>query len=406
VDENKLEELRISATETRLFLEKQLYDLGKIPYSLQPDLFTGDVELVSKHKLSSKTLLKIFDRRKLKSPFLTDGGVMSTGKETLAYLKGDDFVDLLIKFRIVDKLLNGFINKLPQYIDDDLRVRAGWNNTGTATGRLSSSKPNLQQLPKVNPDLPFDFKSVFVAPKGKKLVSIDYSGQELRILAIVSREETLLQAFRDKKDPHLMTANGVFGLNIPKEALKTTHKDYKMYKKKYEHERHIGKNGYNFPIVYGTTAYGISKNIGISEKEADRGIESFFSLYPGVRKAIRRCSEFLKSNWHVRAITGRRRRLNPDIKKSYRQAFNFLIQSVAADMLRCACNKLRLLFLGHPEWEAKIIMLIHDEAVIEMKEEYVDTALPKLREAAETAMNLPLEMEVEIGVGDSYSQAK
>ncbi len=411
VDENKLEELRISASAKRLELQRSLYEMGGLGYSLQPDMFTGDVELVSKHKLSSNTLLKIFAKRKLVSPFMTDGGKknnpqMSTGKETLTFLRGDKFVDQLVKFRIVDKLLNSFVEKMPDFIDDDGRVRCSFNNTVAVTGRLSSSNPNMQQNPKVNPELPFNFKEVFVAPEGKKLVAVDYSGQELRILGVVSKDEVLLDAFKTGKDLHLMTANNVFNLGIPEEVLVKTHPKHKEYREKYDHERHIGKNGYNFPIIYGTTAYGIAKNNGISEEDAERGIQSFFGLYPKVRQAIRWCSQFLTKNWHVRSLTGRRRRLDPNIKKSHRQAFNFLIQSVGADMLRCATNKLRKLFIEHPEWEAKILLLVHDEIVLEIKEEYLDTAIPKIRGMAETAMNLSVDMEVDIGVGQNYSQAK
>ena len=205
---------------------------------------------------------------------------------------------------------------------------------------------------------------------------------------------------------HLMTANSVFNLGIPEEVLVKTHPKHKEYREKYDHERHIGKNGYNFPIIYGTTAYGIAKNNGISESEAEKGIAAFFGAYPKVRRAIHWCSQFLTANWHVRSLTGRRRRLDPDIKKSHRQAFNFLIQSVGADMLRCATNKLRKLFLENSNWEAKLLLVVHDEIVLEMKEGSLDRALPKIKEACETAMNLSVAMEVDIGTGKTYSSAK
>jgi len=303
-------------------------------------------------------------------------------------------------------MLTAFIDKLPEHIDGDGKVRPHWNNCGTVTGRMSCSDPNLQQLPKTSPDMPIDFKSVFMAPEGRSFVSLDYSGQELRILAIISKDEVLMEAFKSGKDLHLMTANEVFDLGIPEEALCTSHPDYEEYKKKYKHERHIGKNGFNFPIIYGTTAYGIAKNVGITEEEAERGIEKFYGTYPGVRRAIRRCHEFLKHNFHVRSLTLRRRRLDAKEKKSYRQAFNFLIQSLASDMLRCACNKIRKLFLKHPEWEAKFIMLVHDEIVVEVKDEYVEEVMNKIRPLAENAMKLPLRMEVDMGFGKVLSELK
>ena len=413
VTTDKLEELRIAASAVRLQLQQNLYKIMKLGYSLQADMFTGDVELVSKHKISDNNIRKELSKRGLKSPYMTKGGkdgtkkVMSVGKETLIHLAGDKFVDEVAKYKIVDKLLGSFIEKMPGHLDDDGRVRASYWNIGTKTGRLSSSKPNMQQNPKVNPILPFDFKSIFEAPVGKKLLSVDYSGQELRILAIISRDPTLLHAFKNGYDLHLTTANYVFNLGIPQEVLAKTHPDYKEVKKKYDHERYIGKNGYNFPIIYGTTAYGISKNVGSTEEEAQEGIDRFFNAYPEVRRAIQRCSTFLNENWHVRSLTRRRRRLDPNEKKSHRQAFNFLIQSLAADLIRCACNNMRKVIKEHPEWELKIIMIIHDEIVMEINEDMIEKATPVIRDVMENAMpKLPLKMEVELGAGKTYSECK
>ena len=413
VNTDKLEELRTEAAAIRLSLKRKLYETCNFGYSLQPDMFTGEVELVSKHKLGDDTVRKVLKKRGLVSPYMTKGGKdgknkkMSVGKETLIHLAGDEFVDELAKYKIVDKLLSSFVEKMPGHLDDDGRVRSSYWNTGTKTGRLSSSNPNMQQNPKVNPLLPFDFKSIFEAPAGKKLLSVDYSGQELRILAIISRDPTLLEAFKKGYDLHLMTANYVFDLGIPQEKLAKTHPEYNRIKKEYDHERHIGKNGYNFPIIYGTTAYGIAKNTGISEDAAQDGIDKFFNAYPEVRRAIRRCSTFLNENWHVRSLTKRRRRLDPGEKKSHRQAFNFLIQGLAADLIRMACNNLRKVIKEHPEWGCKIIGIVHDEVILEIKDEYVNSSIPVIRDLMENAFpKLPLKMVVEIGSGKSYSEMK
>ncbi len=406
INQEKLETLRVDAGLKRFELKKKLYDMAGLGYSIQADMFAGEPEMVSKHKLGSDTLIRIFKSRGLDSPYLTDGGKMSVGKETLLHLKGDPFVDELYKYNIVDKLMNGFVDKMPHHIEEDGRVRTTFWNTGTKTGRLSSREPNMQQNPKMKKEMPFDFKEIFEAPEGKVIVSADYSGQELRILAIISRDEILIDAFNKGKDLHLMTGLAVAGIEIDEEMMAESHPDYEKIKEKYAYERYIGKNGYNFPIVYGTTAYGISKNNGISENEAQLGIDKFFGAYPGVRSAINRCSRFLKENWHVRSLTRRRRRLDPDKKKSHRQAFNFLIQGLAADMIRCACNNVRKLLLENPHWECKQLLIIHDEIVFEIKEEYAEVAMPKIQEAMETAMDLPLKMVVEMGIGKSYSGAK
>lgn len=413
VNRDKLEELRIKASAIRLELMQKLYKMLNLGYSLQADMFTGDVELVSNHKLSDNNIRKELERRGLKSPYLTKGGKdgknkkMSAGKETMTHLAGDEFVDEVTKYKIVDKLLSSFVEPMPGHLDDDGRVRSSYWNIGTKTGRLSCSNPNMQQNPKTNPLLPFNYKEIFEAPKGKKLLSVDYKGQELRILAIISRDPTLLNAFKMGYDLHLMTANHVFELGIKDEQLAENHPDYKELRKKYDHERHIGKNGYNFPIIYGTTAYGISKNTGITEDEAQEGIDRFFNAYPDVRRAIQRCSNFLRDNWYVRSLTKRRRRLDPNEKKSHRQAFNFLIQSLAADMIRCACVNMRKVMKEHPEWGLKIIMIIHDEIVMEINEDMVERARPFIVDVMENAMpKLPLKMLVDIGIGSTYSSAK
>jgi len=402
----ELENLRIEAAKTKLQLQRELYDENNIGYSLQPDMFTGEVEFVSSVKLSNPTLDKLFKKHGLITPYKTKTGAASYGAETLTHFEGNPFVDKLAQFNIVDKLLGSFIVKLPQHISSDGRVRASFWNTGTVTGRLSCGDPNLQQLPKKKKKLPFDYKKIFEVADGKVMISADYSGQELRILGVVAKCPVLIAAFKAGVDLHLMTANIVFDLKITEEKMVTTHPEYDALKEKHDYERHIGKNGYNFPIIYGTTSYGISKNCGISEDEAQRGIDKFFSAYPSVRKAIKRTSEFLNSNWHVRTLTNRRRRLKPEEKKSHRQAFNFLIQGLAADMIRCACNKVRKIGKENPHWELKQLMIVHDEIVFEMNEEYTDEAVPILKEAMETAMNLPLRMPVDIGIAKNYSGAK
>lgn len=413
VNEDKLEDLRIKATATHFDLLIQLYKLANIGYSIQPDMFTGECEVVSKKGMTDAVIRTILTKRGLKSPYLTKGGkdgtkkLVSVGAETLTHLAGDEFIDVLTKYKIVDHLLGSFIVKMPGHIEDDGRVRSTYWNTGTKTGRLSSRNPNMQQNPKERVQLPFDFKQIFEAPKGKKLLSVDYSGQELRILAIVSRDPTLLHAFKNRFDLHLMTANAVFDLGLEGKQLIEDTPEHAEAKKKYENERHIGKNGYNFPIIYGTTAYGVAKNTGVSEEEAQRGIDKFFSTYPGVRKAINQTSQFLTENWHVRSLTRRRRRLDPNEKKSHRQAFNFLIQGLAADMIRCACNNLRRIIAEHPEWGIKMIMIIHDEIVMEINEDVIEKATPIIRDIMENAMpKLPIKMEVDIGIGSNYSGAK
>ena len=407
VDLEVLEKLRHECALKLFSITKQLMDTCELPYTVQTDMFGGEPVVVSGHNLNSDaTILKMFKKFNLEIPFKTDKGNPSVGKETLYYHQGHPFVDLLIKYRIVEKLLNTFIIKIVNFIDSDNRVRCSLNNCGTRTGRLSSSDPNLQQNPNVRKELPIDFRRVFVAPKGKKLIVADYIGQELRVLGVVSNDPTLIKAFEKDMDLHLITANALFNLGLDEQSMINGTPDHTTAKEKYEHERHIGKNGINFPIIYGTTSYGISRNIGVTEAVAQGYIDKFFNTYPEVRKAIKRTSQLLERCYYVRCLSSRRRRLNPKSKKSHRQAFNFLIQGLCADMLRCASIRVRRLILENPQWGLKQLLVVHDEIVMEINEEYVDEALPKIKYEMEHAMRLMIPPKVDLGVGKNYSAAK
>lgn len=408
IDQEALEKLRVEAKRKHLGLAKSLYDRAGWRYTIQPNMLDGSEELVSGHNINSdkqvaELLTETFG---MEIPFLTDKGQPSIAKATMKVLAGHPFIDDLAKYRVVEKLLSGFIETCPDFIDGDGKVRPQFWDDGTATGRLSCSEPNLQQIPKVNPGIPFDYKTIFIASPGCTLGNADYSGQELRILAEITKDPRLVRAFMEDYDLHLMTGAALFNLAIPEEEMCTRHPKYEEHKTKYAHERHVGKNGINFPIVYGTTKYGISRNLGITEAEAQGYIDKFYGLYPKVRETIQRCNKQLKHCYHVKTLAGRRRRLNPKFKKSFRQAFNFLIQGLCADMIRCAMVKVRRLGQLNTEWGLKLLLTIHDSIVFEVKDEYVEEAVPRIRHAMETAMKITVPMKVDISTGKNYSEAK
>jgi len=214
------------------------------------------------------------------------------------------------------------------------------------------------------------------------------------------------KAFKNDKDIHLETANRSFGLNIPDKQLYTKHPKYKSLKKRYKKERDATKNTVVFPVIYGTTAMGVAKSRGVSEKVAQGYIDDFLDLYPGVRRAIERCSNFLKYHKYVYTLSGRRRRLYDLTARAYRQAFNFLIQGYSADMIRCASIKVRRVILEHPEWELKLLLIIHDELVLEVKDAFVQEAAVAVKKAMESAVNLKVPLIADVGTGKRYSDAK
>lgn len=410
----EIEKLKTKVGQDIYDMEFKLRDYAGIKYQTQDMLFTDKKEILSGVKMTSPDDLVEIIQNKLGLVIedYTDGGKKgkpkpSAGKATILKLKGQHkFIDLLEQYKIATKLYQSFLNPFSKFVDTDGRVHGGVHNCVARTGRLSMSKPNLQQSPKEQAEYPVDFRGTIVAPKGKTLIVADYVGQELRVLTQISKDKNLINAFNNDKDIHLETTNRSFDLKIPDEQLYTKHPKYKELKKKYKTKRDDTKNTVVFPVIYGTTAHGVSKSRGISEEKAQGYIDDFLDLYPDVRKAIQRCSNFLKAYKYVYTLSGRRRRLYDLTPKAYRQAFNFLIQGYSADMIRCAATNVRNLGLVNPKWGLKLVLIVHDELVLEIKDEYLEEALPLVKEAMENAVSMCLPLVVEIGAGKNYSQAK
>lgn len=407
-DENSLDKIETQLRSDRDKLVKKLYEIAGKQHYVQRDLFGGE-EIISACNLNSpKQLIDIIEKdigRELDD--LTPGGQKSTGAPILKKLKNDSiFVKNLLVYRAIEKALNGFVSPVRAFLSGDGRLRPSYQNNVCVTGRLSCCNPNLQQLPRPDKEYPIEYRRCFIAPNGKSLISLDYSGQEMRVLAHISNDPTLLEVFRKNLDPHLMTAKILFDLDIPNECLSTTHAEYETYKNKYSKERYIGKNGINFPIVYGTTAYGIAKNLQMKEEDAQKMIDKFLEKYPGVAHSIKRCGWQVKSKRWVATEMGRRRRLNPKLAKSYRQAFNFLIQSLCADILRAAMVHVLRYVQARPEYDIKIVMTIHDEIVLECKDEYVELVASEVAQIMKDVANLNVPLEVDWSIGKNYLECK
>ncbi|MCK4822385.1 hypothetical protein KA005_41865, partial [bacterium] len=274
------------------------------------------------------------------------------------------------------------------------------------TGRLTSSSPNLQQLPRDDKEFDFSVRALFIASEGKSLIAADFGGQELRILADLSQDPKMLKAFRENIDLHLMLANQMLELGLAEEVLHEDHPDYEAVKAENKDARYKAKNGVNFPIIYGTTSYGISKNLGVSEEKAQHFIDTFMGYFTGAAKSMKMCNRFLFRNKYVYTKTGRRRRFLYIDDRAKRQAFNFLIQGTAADMVKAAMVTIRKIIIKHPEWEMKIVLTVHDEVVVEVLNEYVDIAKQAVNWAMVNSYKLSIPLVAELGVGKNYSAAK
>lgn len=404
VDGKKLLELHEQLRKEIVRLQLKMYEVGEIEYYVQM-LLDGTKEIIPTINLNSSQQLVelITDKLKVELTETTDKGQLSTKNSVLKSVENKhEFIKLLLEYRIAAKILNSFLIPLPNLIQEDGRIRVNFMNTVAVTGRVSASR--LHQLPKDNTG-PVPVRQCFIAPPEKKLICADYAGQELRVLAHVSKDPTMIQAFKDKIDVHFLIANIFFDLKIPVEALVETHPDYKSYRKKFKAERDKIK-AVNFGIAYGKSAYGFSKDWGIPEKEAKKFIDDYFKRFPKIKKAIAKCSYKTRQQKAIRNLTGRIRRFEWVDNAALRQSFNFLIQSASADMMKKAAGNVRQLCLEHSEWECLLVLTVHDELVWEINEQYVEEALPLIKEAMESAIELCIPVVVDINFGDNYQEAK
>jgi len=386
-------------------LYQDLYDISGTPYYIQHDLFGGSA-LISKINLNNAQRCAdvIVDKLGISMFEKTPGGQLSADKWALKRLAGQHiFIDKLAEYRRYSKLLSSVLNKWPGMIDADGRMRVGFNNCVAVTGRLSSG---MQQLAKEG-TLPREPRQLIEAPEGYAFVVADYAGQELRVLAHVSQDKGMIEAFLKKMDLHLATANNFYKLGMPDECLVTAHPDYESYKDKFSKKRSNAKI-INFGIAYGKTAIGFAADFNVDRDEAEKIVEAYFKACPSVKNAIENNTKQLRRTGYVANLAGRRRRLGKHryTGRAKRQAFNFLIQSYSADMMKIAMARVRPILLEHPEWDAKLVLTVHDEMVIECKEEYKEEIGEMVEYEMEHAMKLSVPLVADVSYGKTYGDAK
>lgn len=411
-DKATAHKLQVRATELQRTLLKKCHEAAGLRCTEQCDLL-GERFIQSKWNFNSSTqLIDIIENKLgLEITETTDKGAKSVGKKTKARLKNKhDFIKQLDLYGKVSKSLSGFLEPFDDYVDGDGRMRSDFNNTGTVTGRPSSSDPNLLQLPKDNAEIDINFRECFVAPAGKAIIASDFSGQELRGLGELSRDPKLLNCFAKGLDIHLMVANEMFKLQIPEADQSEKSPNYEAVKEKYKKERHIAKNGIVFPLIYGSTAKGISENLNISMEEAQGYIDRFFQSFPQVKKLIDATRYFIIKHGYAVNKSGRRRHFEKEYGKynngCFRQGFNFLIQSMAADMTKICCVNIRKEFKKHPEWDAIILMEVYDEIVVEANEEFLEPIKKVMRDKMLSSYKMSVPLEVSIGSGKNYQGCK
>jgi len=419
VDAETLSKMRFQTKARLLKMEKSLYETARLPVAaklkargikvpIESDsaALTEALELVSTVNFNSSKQLASFLRNDLglELKLKTEKGQPSTSKHALNLLD-HPFVDKLKEYGKIVKLYTTFLVPTEKFLDSDGRVRAEYVPTGTVTGRLSCRSPNLQQLPADG-----EYRNIFVAPPGKLLVVGDFSGQEMRVLAEVSRCKELINAFRNKYDLHLYTANKIFNLNLDKEALVEGTKAHEKAKETFSRQRFLAKNGANFPIIYGSTPAGIAKNLQIPLEQARRLVDGFFSIFPGAKTSMAEVRNTLEDRLMVTNKSGRKRRFDqPITRRAFRQAYNFLVQGLAADITKVAATKVRRLCrMFNEEWDAdaSIVMLVHDEIVVEVKDEFAERFAKLMKSTMQNAYRIVVPLPVEVGLARRYGQAK
>jgi len=300
----------------------------------------------------------------------------------------------LIAYRELKKLLTTYIDQLPKAVNPTTgRIHTTFHQTSTATGRLSSSEPNLQNIP-VRTDIGGRIRQAFIAPEGSLLLSADYSQIELRILAHFSEDEHLIAAFESGEDLHRVTASHLFG--IPKEAID-------------ERQRNAAKR-INFGIIYGISPYGLARDLGITQSEAKGYINRFFNAYPKTKEYIDRLVELATERGYAETLLGRRRPL-PHLRSrnvhqrnfDRRNAVNTPIQGSAADLIKLAMIRIDRL-IEHEGLRVKMLLQIHDELIFEVAEEEGEEAGGIIKDEMENVLSLRLPLEVKIAMGKNWEE--
>jgi len=387
-------------------LQKQSHEIGEKLIILEKEAYilaASNEEradnAVQPFNLSSPKQLReiLFEKLKIKPLKKTPTGTPSTSEEVLQVLAQDyPLPKLILEHRSLSKLKNTYTDKLPKMINQDTgRIHTSYNQAVAITGRLASSDPNLQNIPIRTPE-GRRVREAFIAPKGSVIMSADYSQIELRIMAHLSKDKRLIQAFNNNEDIHKITAAEIF--DTPLENISNEQRRYAKV--------------INFGLIYGMGPFSLAKNLNIERSAAQNYIERYFTQYPSVKKYMENAKQFAREKGFVETYFGRRLWL-PEINGSNgimraaaeRAAINGPMQGTAADLIKLAMIEVHNWIKKEPNIKGKMIMQVHDELVFEVPNNEVQTfkkIIPKLM-AGVASLSVPL--IADIGEGDNWEQA-
>jgi len=345
---------------------------------------------------SPKQVAECFEELNIISGRKTSTGRVSTSRAVLEELAQTyELPRLIIEYRELDKLKSVYTDALPHQIAADGRIHGQLNQTVAATGRLSSSDPNLQNIP-IRTEQGRRIRAAFVAEKGNKLISADYSQLELRLLAHITRDEVMLDAFQKGDDIHNRTARLVFGAKTDEEL-----RDARRFAKIV-----------NFAIAYAIEPWGLSQRVGISRQEARKVIDDYYATYKGVRRYMDEIPVQAREHGYVRSLYGRIRPLpgindrNANIRRAAeREGINMPIQGTASDIVKIAMLHVDEAF-RREGLAAKMLMQVHDELLVECPKNQAEKVARTLKREMESAVELDVPLIAETGIGDNWMDAK
>ena len=379
VDRKALYDFGESLTSSIEQLQQSIWALAGEPFNIQSPKQLGSI---------------LFERLMLPAGKKTKTG-WSTNAAVLDKLRGKHpIIEQILDYRTLTKLKSTYADGLLKEISADGRIHTSFQMTVTATGRLSSTEPNLQNIP-VRRELGAQIRKMFVASPGKVLVDADYSQIELRLLAHIANDETMIAAFRSGEDIHAVTASQVFGVPLAEVTpLQRSH-----------------AKAVNFGIVYGISAFSLAQDIGVFQSEAKAYMDSYFAKYHGVRAYMTRVVEQAKADGYVTTLFGRRRDL-PELKSSNfnlrsfgeRVALNMPIQGTAADIIKAAMVRVDARMRAE-HLQARLLLQVHDELIVECPAEEAETVKAILVEEMEHVVDYRVPLLVDAKIGASWAEA-
>jgi len=363
-------------------IEKAIYEEAGEEFNINSPKQLGDILFVKMNLPSGK---------KTKTGYSTDVMVL---EDLESY--GYNIARLLLDYRKLNKLKTTYVDTLPNLVDSNSRIHTSFNQIGTATGRLSSSEPNLQNIP-VKTDDGIKIREGFVAGEGKVLMSIDYSQVELRVLTSMSKDENLIEAYREEKDLHDLTARRIFNLSDSDDVTRE--------------QRTIAKI-INFSIIYGKTAFGLAKELKTPVKDASEYIKKYFEQYPRVTTFEKEVIEFGEEHGYVKTLFGRKRYIsgidskNKTIKaQAERMAVNTVIQGTAAEVLKKVMLKVYETLKDKDD--IALLLQVHDELIFEVEESSVEKYSEILADIMKNTVKLEdVNLNININIGKNWAEAK